>query len=58
MKVYLVWCNYFNGCDCFETLDSIHRTREGAEEIMKSLNEKNGDTEHRSYFVNEEEVIE
>jgi hypothetical protein len=44
MKVHIVYGNYFNGCDNFYHVDSVHETMESAE-IQQLLLEESPDKE-------------
>lgn len=50
-EVYLVFGSYFNGCDCFEHLDSVHETLESAETKQLLLEESPDKPQDTTYYV-------
>lgn len=51
MKVYIVFGNYFDGCENWEHVDSVHETMESAETKQLLLEEDPNKKTGMSYYI-------
>lgn len=57
MKVYILWKNYFNGCDNFESIVDIYSSKEDANRRCFEM-ESDRSNQDYGFFVEERNVIE
>jgi hypothetical protein len=56
VKVYILFSNYYDYCENWESIVDIYAEHDDAELAMIELEEANTNTEQQSYYISEREV--